>query len=54
MLFQFAATGFGAYSGPLCLAVSLVVSVVLLLIVQEPIDRYRRVRAQHARPSFAG
>ena len=54
MLFQFATTGFGTYSGPLCLAVSLVVSVVLLLIVQEPIDRYRRVRAQHARPSFAG
>ena len=49
LLFQFSTSHFGLYSGPLCLAISLLVSITLLLFVQVPIDRYRRSRVAEAR-----
>ncbi len=50
LLFAFPASGFGAYSGLVCLLLSMLVSTALLVVVQAPVDR---LRAQMARPTFA-
>lgn len=49
LLFQFGTSHLGAYSGAACLAISLTVSALLLLLVQEPVERIRRARAAGAR-----
>lgn len=41
LLFQFPSAVFGTYAGYVCALVSIVVSIVLYLVIQVPVDRYR-------------
>ncbi len=53
LLFQFGTSHLGTYSGAMCLAVSLAMSALLLLLVQAPVERIRRARAKSRPPSSA-